>query len=94
MIDFLNVKRRVTKHTVQEGEFFLLDISSAEGKVIAEGAGDNAEKIMASFLRALMCDKEGKLLNYTDEQLTQIGTSLLRDVTKAVFSIVYGEKKS
>ena len=70
MIDFKNVKRRIKKHTVEEGDFYLKDISSAEGKVIADKAGDDAEKSMGAFLRALMCDESGKLLNLSDEDLT------------------------
>jgi len=94
MIDFKNVKRRVKKFTVEEGDFYLKDISSAEGKEIAESAGDDENLIMGSFLRALMCDDKGELLNLSDDDLTNIPVGLLQDIMKAVQKVMYGEKKS
>tara|TARA_B110000908_G_C10247025_1_gene449476 strand:+ start:1336 stop:1620 length:285 start_codon:yes stop_codon:yes gene_type:complete len=94
MIDFRNVKRRIKKHTVEEGEFFLRDISSAEAKDLAEGAGDDAEKIIAVFLQALMCDEKGELLNLSLDDLKNVGSGLLKDVVTAVMAIIHGEKKS
>lgn len=94
MIDFTQVKRRVKKHTVEEGDFFLRDISSKEGKAIAEKAGESADQQVAAFLQALMCDEDGKLLELSQDQLSDIPVGLLKDVVKAVTAIVYGEKKS
>ncbi len=94
MIDFKNVKRRIKKHTVEEGDFYLRDISSAEGKVIADKAGDDTEKAMGAFLRALMCDESGELLKLSDKNLSEIPVGLLQDIMQAVQSLMYGEKKS
>ena len=94
MIDFRNVKRRIKKHTVEEGEFFLRDISSAEGKKIADKAGEDPEKILADFLQALMCDEQGEPLNLSVDELKNVGGSLLQDVMAAVMVIIHGEKKS
>ena len=93
MIDFRNVKRRIKKHTVEEGEFFLRDISTAEGKKIADDAGEDPEKLLAAFLQALMCDEKGELLNYSIDDLTNFGSMLLQDVMAAVMVIIHGEKK-
>jgi len=94
MIDFRNVKRRVKKHTVEEGEFFLRDITSKEGKEIAEKAGKRVDKQLAAFLQALMCDDKGELLNLSDDELTEVPVGLMQDVTAAVSALVHGEKKS
>jgi len=94
MIDFKNVKRRIKKHTVEEGDFYLKDISSAEGKRIAEKSGDKIDVQMAAFLQALMCDKEGKLLELSTDELAGIPVGLLQDIMKALSVIMYGEKKS
>ena len=94
MIDFKNVKRRIKKHTVEEGEFFLRDISTAEGKRIADDAGDKLDEQVAAFLQALMCDEQGELLNLSIDDLQNIGGSLLQDVMAAVMAIIHGEKKS
>jgi hypothetical protein len=94
MIDFKNVKRRIKKHTVEEGDFYLKDISSAEGKAIAEKAGDEVDNQMACFLQALMCDESGKLLKLSTDELAGIPVGLLQDIMKAVMAIMYGEKKS
>jgi hypothetical protein len=94
MIDFTKVKRRVKKHTVEEGDFYLRDISSKEGKDIAKKAGKKVDLQVAAFLRSMMCDEKGELLNYTDDQLSEIPVSLMQDVVAAVTALVYGEKKS
>ena len=94
MIDFRNVKRRVKKFEVEEGEFFLRDITSKEGKEIAEKAGKRVDKQLAAFLQALMCDEKGELLNLSDDELTEVPVGLMQDVTAAVSALVHGEKKS
>jgi hypothetical protein len=94
MIDFRNVKRRIKKHTVEEGDFYLRDISTAEGKQIADQAGDKLDEQIAAFLQALMCDEKGELLNLSIDDLQDIGGSLLHDVMAAVEAIIHGEKKS
>lgn len=94
MIDFTKVKRRIKKHTVEEGDFYLVDISSKEGKDIAKKAGKRVDQQLAAFFRAMMCDDKGNLFNYTDDQLADIPIGLLQDVTAAVSALVYGEKKS
>ena len=94
MIDFTKVKRRIKKHTVEEGDFYLLDISSKEGKDIAKKAGKREDQQLAAFLQALMCDDKGVLLKLTDAQLSEIPIGLMQDVVKAVSALVHGEKKS
>ena len=49
---------------------------------------------MGSFLRALMCDDKGELLNLSDDDLTDIPVGLLQDIMRAVQEVMYGEKKS
>lgn len=94
MIDFRNTKRRIKKFEVEEGEFFLRDISSKEGKEISKKAGKKDDQQLAAFLKALMCDEKGELLNLTDDELTEIGIGLMQDVVKAVSAVIHGEKKS
>ena len=95
MIDFTKpIKRRVKKETVEEGDYCLRDISSKEGKVIAKEAGEKPDEQVAAFLQALMCDKQGELLNLTEDQLSDIPVGLLKDIVKTVTAIIYGEKKS
>jgi hypothetical protein len=94
MIDFTKVKRRIKKHTVVEGDYYLIDISSKEGKDISKKAGKRVDQQLAAFLQALMCDEKGELLKLSEDQLADIPIGLLQDVTAAVTAIVYGEKKS
>ena len=95
MIDFTKeIVRRVKKHTVEEGDFYLRDITSKEGKEIAEKAGDKPDQQVAAFLQAMMSDDKGALLNLTDSQLSKVPVGLMQDVVKAVTALVHGEKKS
>jgi len=98
MIDFGKadgLKRRVTKHTVEEGDFYIRDMSAKERKEASKDIDENdVEAIMDKMIECYLCDDKGKLLNLSEEQLAGIPSGLLADVLKAIQGALLGEKKS
>lgn len=98
MIDFKNIKkikRRIKKHTVEEGDFYLLDKTTAEFKEIHKSVGtDDIEAFVKAIMDACLCDDKGKLLHLIDDDYQNIGKGLLQDIFMAVQTLTTGEKKS
>lgn len=98
MINFKNakkIKRRVTKHTVEEGDFFTISISCNEKEKLAEDNKDGSdEENLVVFLGATLCDEKGKGLDLSLEELFDIPDALFQDMIKVCMNMVTGEKKS
>ena len=98
MIDFGKadgLKRRVTKYTVEEGDFYIQDKSAAERKEASKDIDDtDGEAIMNKMIECYLCDDKGKLLRLSEEKLSNIPTGLLADIFKAIQGALTGEKKS
>ena len=98
MIDFKNakkIKKRITKHTVEEGDFFTLSISSYEKENLVEDNKDKSdEENLVIFLGAILCDEKGKGLDLSLEDFKDIPDALFQDMIKVCMNMVTGEKKS
>jgi hypothetical protein len=98
MIDFKNIDkipRRITKHTVKEGDFYTKSMTSLEKETIAnkyEGGSD--EEMIVAVIDKILCDDKGEELNLTLAQLKDLPDALFADITKACMGLVVGEKKS
>jgi len=100
MIDFNNINKivRVRKFEIEEGEFFLRDLSSAE--IARVSASENKkkkpdmEKIFLALTKAMICDEKGALLNLDMDTFEAMPKSMLVEMMTAVKSLVAGEKKS
>jgi len=98
MIDFKNpseIKRRVIKHKVDEGDFFTLSISALEKEEIYENNKDKSEEeLIVIVLSKILCDEKGELINLSIEDLKALPDALFKDMIKACMGMVIGEKKS
>ena len=89
------LKRRVRKVTVEEGDFFLRDMSTTEMKDAAKGVDEeDLEAMMVTMIGCFLCDEKGKLENLTEDQLKEIPKQLLQDIFEAIQGAMTGEKKS
>ena len=89
------LKRRVRKVTVEEGDFFLRDMSSTERKAAIKDIDESdGNAVMVKMVDCFLCNEKGKLENLTEEQLEEIPTQLLQDIFKAIQGVMTGEKKS
>ena len=98
MIDFGKadgLKRRVTKYTVEEGDFYIRDMTTTERfkavETIDESDGD---AVMVKMIECYLCDDKGKLLKLSEDQIKDIPANLLKDVFNAIQGALTGEKKS
>lgn len=98
MIDFKKadgLKRRVTKFTVEEGDFFIRDMSSTERiKAVDDIDESDGEAVMMKMIECYLCDEDGKLLKLSEDEVKDIPGGLLQDVFKAIQGALMGEKKS
>lgn len=100
MIDFNNIKKvvRVKKYKIEEGEFFLLDLSSAQISRLSESENKkkkpDTEKIFMALTKAMICDEKGNLLNLDLEVFEDMPKSMLTEIMLEVQSLILGEKKS
>lgn len=98
MIDFNKadgLKRRVRKFTVEEGDFFICDMSTTERKEAVKDVDESdADAVMVKMIACYLCDDKGKLLNLTEKQVKEIPTQLLQDIFEAIQGAMTGEKKS
>jgi hypothetical protein len=98
MIDFKKadgLKRRVRKFTVEEGDFFIRDMSTTERKAAMKDVDESdGNAVMVKMVDCFLCDEKGKLENLTEEQLEEIPTQLLQDIFEAIQGAMTGEKKS
>ena len=89
------LKRRVRKVTVEEGDFFLRDMSSTERKAAIKDIDESdGNAVMVKMVECFLCNEKGKLENLTEEQLEEIPTQLLQDIFEAIQGVMTGEKKS
>ena len=98
MIDFKNageIPRRITKHTVKEGDFFTKSMTALEKeKLLEKYKGKPENDFVVAIIKAVLCDEEGNLLNLTLKNLKSLPDVLFQDITKACLGIAAGEKKS
>lgn len=98
MIDFKNAKsisRRVTKHTVEEGDFYTCSITALEKEdVYNKNESKPEEVLMVEVLKLILCDEDGKLLDLSLEDLKNLPDALFQDIVSAAMGNVLGEKKS
>jgi len=98
MIDFTNIDkipRRITKHTVSEGDFFTMSMTSLEKEDLhKKHKGKSEEKFMIEVISKVLCNEKGDALGLTLDQLKALPDALFRDITKACMGLVVGEKKS
>ena len=89
------LKRRVRKFTVEEGDFFIRDMSTTERKEAVKGVDESdSEAVMVKMIACYLCDEDGKLENLTEKQVREIPTQLLQDIFEAIQGAMTGEKKS
>ena len=89
------LKRRVRKVTVDEGDFFLRDMSTTERKAAMKDVDESdGNAVMVKMVDCFLCDEKGKLENLTEAQLEEIPTQLLQDIFEAIQGAMTGEKKS
>jgi len=100
MIDFNNIKKvvRVKKYKIEEGEFFLLDLSSAQISRLSDSEykkkKPDMEKIFKALTSAMICDEKGNLLNLDLEVFEDMPKSMLAEIMLEVQALILGEKKS
>jgi len=89
------LKRRVRKFTVEEGDFFIRDMSTTERLAATKDVDkSDGDAVMVKMLECYLCDDKGKLLSLTEEQIREIPTQLLQDIFEAIQGAMTGEKKS
>lgn len=98
MIDFRNasaIPRRITKHTVSEGDFYTKSITAFEKEQIYENNKKaSEEELIVIVIGKILCDEQGKELMLTIEELKNLPDALFKDITKACMGLALGEKKS
>ena len=99
MIDFKNpgkLKRRVTKHTVIEGDFYLRSLSSQEKEDMYSDkkANANNEDFIVDVIASVLCDEEGVLVDLSKEDLKLLQDTLFADIVSEVSFKVLGKKKA
>ncbi len=100
MIDFNNIQNiiRVKKFELEEGEFFLRDLSSAEIAKISDSENKkkkpDMEKIFMSLTSAMMCNEKGDLLNLSKATFEKMPKSMLVEILSEVKNLISGQKKS
>jgi hypothetical protein len=98
MIDFKNIDkipRRITKHSVNEGDFYTLSISALEKeKLYDENKKKPEEEMIVIVLGKVLCDESGKLQNLSLEEFKKLPDALFKDIVNACLGQVTGEKKS
>ncbi len=98
MIDFKKadgLKRRVRKFTVEEGDFFIRDMSTTERKEASKDVDESDDNaMMVKMIDCFLCEEKGKLENLTEKQIKDIPTQLLQDIFEAIQGALVGEKKS
>ncbi len=98
MIDFRKKITRIKKYSVEEGDFYLKVLSSAEIKKVYSDNEDNEkessiESIMKNLIDISLCDEKGDLILLTIEELEELPRSLVKDIADALQNML-GEKKS
>lgn len=97
MIDFKNIdqiKRRVTKHTVEEGDFYTVSISTLEKEqLIADNKKATQEEMVVVALGAMLCDEKGKTLDLSMEELKSLPDVLFMDMARIIMQMATGKKK-
>ena len=97
MIDFKNIDkipRRITKHTVDEGDFYILSMSALEKEQMHENnkkATD--EEMLVLLIDKVLCDAEGNKVSLSLDDLKRLPDALFADIVKATIGSL-GEKKS
>ena len=98
MIDFNKINeipRRIKKHTVKEGDFYTVSMTSLEKENIYKDNKDKSEEDMVVIvIGKVLCDETGKLSNLSLKQLKSLPDALFEDIVKACMGMVVGEKKS
>jgi len=98
MIDFKNINKipkRVTKHTVEEGDFFTVSISALEKEDLFEkNKKASQEKLLTILLGAILCDEKGELLKLSLNDLKSLPDALFQDMINVCTNKITGEKKS
>jgi len=97
MINFKTLKV-IKKLSLEQGDVYFLDQSSASIKNLTESESKkknpNQEKIILDLLGAMLCDKDGNLLNLTREDFEEMPRSIFQEIALFCESLVIGEKKS
>lgn len=104
MINLKDIKR-VKEFKIEEGAFYLLDISTAKKIEISRGfdikdtmtAMEQMEVVgeqMITYIDNMLCDKKGELLNYSKDDLESLPGTVFTDISEAVQSLLFGQKKS
>ena len=93
MINFRKEIVRVKKFSIEEGEFYLKDLSSAQVKLISEDIED-PEEVMFYFVDSMLCDEKGKLQNLSKEELEALPRTVLEDIVKSIQEMALGKKKA
>ena len=97
MIDFKNISkipRRITKHTVDEGDFYTCSMTSLEKEEIYDNNKKKSdEDLMVIVVAKILCDDKGSLLNLSLKDLKALPDSLFHDIVNACMGNVLGKKK-
>jgi hypothetical protein len=97
MINFKKIDeipRRITKHTVEEGDFYTVAISSLEKEALFEEDKEVTEKDLVKMVALTLCDDKGGLLKLSLKDLKSLPDALFKDIVKAVSGQMTGQKKS
>lgn len=89
------LKRRVQKVTVEEGDFYIRDMSTTERLKAVDGVDQkDGDAVMVKMIECYLCDEKGKLLMLTEDEIKDIPQKLLKDIFETIQGAMIGEKKS
>jgi len=97
MIDFKKLVV-VKTLTLEQGDVYFLDLSAAKIKSLTapelKKKKPDVEKMLLSFLDAMLCDKEGALCNLDKEDYENMPRSVFQELALFAQALAMGEKKS
>lgn len=97
MIDFKNIDRiprRITKHTVDEGDFYITSMTALEKEQLHENNKEATdEEMLVILIDKVLCDVDGNKISLSLGELKRLPDALFTDIVKATIGSL-GEKKS
>ncbi len=84
----------VKSFTYEGNEYFLKECSQRDVNNVSKDAKKDGEKIMFDMWSLMVCDKSGKLLEMSKDDIEGIPMGLRKDIINNILLLTTGQKKS